>query len=153
MFPAYGLAMLTPGDLFAGHLIDAHAGGAVYRAIETGTERTVALKLVEAPPPVFAHPSVVEVYAAGDDFVTMRWITGPTLAELLRNGGRLEAGHARAIAGQLTAALRAAHAAGIVHGNVKPSNILLEGDHAYLSDFQGSGTPADDLAHLRGLAL
>jgi serine/threonine protein kinase len=152
--------MLTPGDVFAGHLIEAHAGGSVYRALQTASERTVALKLVAAAPPIFAHPNVVELYevgeAAGQPFVAMRWIDGPTLAELLGEGGRLEAGHALAITRQVAAALDAAHAAGIAHGAVKPSNVLLEGDHAYLSDFTGVGTPEDDaqaLANLRGLTL
>jgi serine/threonine protein kinase len=139
--------MLAPGDVFAGHLIDAHAGGTVYRAIDTASERTVALKLVAAPPPVFAHPNVVEVYGTGEGFVSMRWIEGPTLA----HHGALEPGHARAIRGQVVAALEAAHAAGVVHGAVKASNVLLEGDHAYLSDFRGVGTVSEDLAALRTL--
>jgi serine/threonine protein kinase len=139
--------MLARGDVFAGHLIDSHAGGAVYRAIDTASERTVALKLVDAPPPVFAHPNVVEVYGSGDGFVSMRWIEGPTLAE----HGPLEPGHARAIAGQLRAALDAAHAAGVTHGAIKATNVLLEGDHAYLSDFRGSGTVEADRVALRAL--
>ena len=148
--------MLAPGDVFAGYLIDRPAGGAVYRAIHTASERTVALKLVAAVPAVsLSHPNVLEVFetgeAAGLRFVAMRWITGPTLATLLGDGGGLETGHALAIAGQVAAALDAAHARGIAHGAVKASNVLLEGDHAYLADFAASGSPAADLRALRRL--
>ncbi len=138
--------MLARGDVFAGHLIDEHVGGAVYRALQVSSERTVALKLATAPPS-FAHPNAVEVLAAGDGWFAMRWVAGPTLAEVLP----LEAGHARAIAGQLAAALEAAHAAGVTHGAIEPSNVLLEGDHAYLGDFRGGGTPEEDRAALQAL--
>jgi serine/threonine protein kinase len=146
---------LGPGDVFAGHLIDALAGGAVYRAIHTGSERRVALKLDSAAPgDLPAHPNVLPVYETGEAegrrYVSMRWVEGPTLAELL-SVGALEAGHARAIAGQVAAALAAAHARGIAHGALKPSNVLLEGDHAYLSDFSGRGTPPEDLRALAAL--
>jgi len=145
--------MLAPGDVFAGYLIDGPAGGAVYRAIHTASERTVALKLVtEVPPVVPSHPNVLEVYETGSAdglvYVAMRWISGPTLAALLAGGGGLETGQALAIAGQVAAALDAAHAEGVAHGAVKPSNVLLDGDRAYLSDFAAAGSPEADLRAL-----
>jgi serine/threonine-protein kinase len=111
------------------------------------------LKLVTAVPSVsLSHPNVLEVYETGEAsglrFVAMRWISGPTLASVLADGGGLETGHALAIAGQVAAALDAAHAQGIAHGAVKASNVLLDGDHAYLADFAASGSPDADLRAL-----
>jgi serine/threonine-protein kinase len=151
---------LAPGDEFAGCRIEAVAGrggmGVVYRATELSLGRPVALKLL-APEragdqefrdrfqresrmaAAIDHPNVIPVYAAGECdgslYLVMRYVGGTDLHALLRERGPLDPTRAAELVAQLASALDAAHAAGLVHRDVKPANVLLAGDHAYLSDF------------------
>jgi hypothetical protein len=154
------VAELHPGDRFAGCRIDAVAGrggmGVVYRATQLALGRPVALKLLasdRAGDPDFRerfqresrmaaaidHPNVIPVFAAGEEdgllYLVMRYVGGTDLQALLRARGALGGERAAAIVAQVADALDAAHAAGLVHRDVKPANVLLSGDHAYLSDF------------------
>jgi predicted Ser/Thr protein kinase len=152
---------LAPGTVFAGHRIEALAGhggmGVVYRATHLALDRTVALKVI-APELVedastrqrflresklaasIDHPNVIPVYYTGEEdgvaYIAMRYVPGQDLRSLVREEGGLEPARAARIVAQVAAALDAAHAAGLVHRDVKPANALLaRGEHVYLSDF------------------
>jgi DNA-binding beta-propeller fold protein YncE/predicted Ser/Thr protein kinase len=154
------VADLVIGSEVAGYRLDAPLArggmGVVYRATHLGLQRPVALKVIArelADRDGFRerflresrlaanldHPSVVPVYDSrevdGELFVAMRLINGGDLRGLIDREGPLEPGAALALLGQVADALDAAHAAGIVHRDVKPHNVLVEGDRAYLSDF------------------
>ena len=85
------------------------------------------------------HPNVIPVYEAGEEdgrlYIVMRWVEGTDLHKELRAHGAMPAPRAAAIVHQVAGALDAAHAAGLVHRDVKPANVLLSGEHAYLADF------------------
>ena len=130
--------------------------GEVWRAHDTAIDRVVALKVLPAnfaDDEVFqerfrreAHaaaglnePHVIPIYDFGEIdgrlCVTMRLIEGRDLRSILAEGP-LEPARAVKIIDQIASALHAAHRIGLVHRDVKPSNILLaEDDFAYLIDF------------------
>jgi serine/threonine-protein kinase len=97
------------------------------------------------------HPNVVPIYDAGEVdgllYIAMRFVPGTDLKAQLRHEGALERGRVLALAGQVGNALDAAHERGLVHRDVKPSNILLTGgpgtEHCYLADF-GLSTSSSD---------
>jgi len=155
---------IAAGDLVAGYQVGALAGrggmGEVYRALDLRLERPVALKLLSERlsddegfrdrllresrlAASLDHPNVVPIYEAGEAdgrlFIAMRYVDGTDLKALLRREGALAPERAVAIAAQIADALDAAHGKGLVHRDVKPSNILLDQqggrEHAYLADF------------------
>ncbi|MDE3112957.1 MAG: serine/threonine protein kinase, partial [Chloroflexota bacterium] len=86
------------------------------------------------------HPHIRPVYEAGDAdgtlYAAMSWIDGMDLAELLDRVRRLAPERALRIAGQVASALDAARARDLVHGDVRPANVLLDAnDDAFLTDF------------------
>jgi DNA-binding beta-propeller fold protein YncE len=162
------VADLALGDEVAGYRIDARIArggmGVVYRATHLGLDRPVALKVIArelAGDSSFRdrflresrlaarldHPAVVPVYDSrdvdGELIVAMRLVEGGDLRALIEREGPLPPARATALLGQVAAALDAAHAAGIVHRDVKPHNVLVEGERAYLSDF-GLAKAIDD---------
>lgn len=87
-----------------------------------------------------AHPNVVRVFDVGEDegrpFIAMEYVEGETLADVVARRGRLPATEVATLGVQMCAGLAAAHAAGLVHRDVKPQNLLLGTDGVLkLGDF------------------
>src|SRR4051794_13835409 len=154
------MADLPIGSELAGCRVEEVLGtggmGVIYRATELRLGRPVALKLIateQASDPdvrdrferearltaAIDHPNVIPVYGAGEEdghlYLVMRYVPGTDLHALLRREGRLAPARAADVVAQLGDALDAAHAAGLVHRDVKPANVLIAGTHVYLSDF------------------
>jgi streptogramin lyase len=153
-------AELEPGDEIAGYRITGMAGrggmGVVYRAEQLDLQRPVALKLIATPlardeafrerfvresraAAAIDHPNVIPVYSAGEDdgrlYLAMRFVDGEDLRTLVGREGPMEPARAAAVIAQVANALDAAHARGLIHRDIKPANVLLDRDHAYLTDF------------------
>jgi serine/threonine protein kinase len=153
--------LLSRGAVIGGCEVEAVVGGGglgtLYRARQLRLDRRVALKVVEreaARDPLVRerlrrearivaaldHPNVVPLYEAGEEdgavYLVTRWVDGTELGTLIQRDGALAPERAARIAAQIAAALAAAHEKGLVHRDVKPSNLLLDGDdHVYLTDF------------------
>ena len=86
-----------------------------------------------------AHPHIVPIHSAGDAggmlYYVMPYIEGDSLRDRLEHEGALPIEEALRIAHQVADALQHAHDEGIVHRNVKPSNILFQSGHAVVADF------------------
>ncbi len=121
--------------------------GIVLKAYEESLNRTVALKLLRPDladdsaavqrfereakaAAALHHPNIVTVHAIGRErdthYIAMEYVTGGTLADLIREHGPLDADATRAVFRQLLEALAAAHAAGLIHRDVKSANVLVE---------------------------
>ncbi|RMF71715.1 MAG: serine/threonine protein kinase, partial [Acidobacteria bacterium] len=132
--------------------------GVVFRARERATGREVALKVLRCDDGVVPaerieqlrregelltrldHPGIVRVLDVAVDedgaCLVTELVDGPSVATLLRTRGRLSIAESVSIVAQAARALGAAHARGIVHGDVKPANLLLaEGGRVLLADF------------------
>ncbi|MFJ3365395.1 serine/threonine-protein kinase [Streptomyces anthocyanicus] len=135
--------------------------GTVWRARDEVLRREVAVKEVRAPAGLsqtdvgrmyarlereawaaarISHPNVVTVYDVATDggrpWIVMELVRGLSLADLLDAEGPLEPRRAALIGAEVLAALRAAHAAGVLHRDVKPANVLLANDgRVVLTDF------------------
>ena len=99
------------------------------------------------------HPNLVPVHAAGEEdgrlYLVMRYVDGTDLHRCLKRDGPLAPARAARVVSQVAAGLDAAHAAGLVHRDVKPANVLLSGEHVYLGDFGLSRLQAAERADHR----
>jgi serine/threonine protein kinase, bacterial len=130
--------------------------GVVWRAIERESGQHVAVKvlrsdLADAPGMLaqfvaeaeilrsVSHPHVLAirdvVIDGGDVALVTDLIEGPTLRSVLDRGGPLAGSDAGVVAAELAAGLAAVHAAGIVHADLKPQNVLLGANGVRLADF------------------
>ena len=139
--------------------------GEVYRANDLLLGQTVALKFLPAQwtsheetlarfrnevriARQISHPNVCRVYdigeAEGSTYLSMEYVDGEDLASLLRRIGRLPQDKALEIARQLCAGLAAAHDKGVVHRDLKPGNIMLDGQgQLRITDFGLAGVAGE----------
>jgi serine/threonine protein kinase len=152
---------LGAGATFGGFRIErtlGHGGmGIVYLATEVRLERQVALKVIrtelagdqdfrarfrseQLTAASVEHPRVITVFGAGELdgllYVSMRYVPGRDLGRLVEAEGALSSGDAAQLIAQVADGLDAVHAAGLVHRDVKPHNVIVgEDGDAYLTDF------------------
>ena len=172
------------GSRVAGYRLEEKIGeggmAVVFRAQDERLQRQVALKILS--PALTADekfrrrfiresrsaaavddPHIIPVFDAGDAdgvlFIAMRYVPGGDVGTLVRRLGPLPRARAAAVVSAVASALDAAHAAGLVHRDVKPANMLLDArpgrpDHVYLSDFgltkSSSSTSLTSTGHFMG---
>ncbi|MET8089288.1 serine/threonine-protein kinase [Micromonospora sp. NPDC005220] len=142
--------------------------GDVWRAVDETLDRCVAVKMLQSrlvtdagfgerfrrearAMAALRHPGVAQVYDYGEvsqadapvlAYIVMECVQGQPLSERIAEVGRLGVAETMSIAAQTARALQAAHDAGVVHRDVKPSNLIIEPDgHVVLVDFGVAVTP------------
>ena len=142
-----------PGEAFAGRyevksVLGQGGMGVVYRAVDRELDELVAIKLLHEDmvrrdasllerfkqeirlARRITHPNVVRTHDLGEIdgvyYITMEYVEGTSLDELIRKRGRLPVGVTLTIGKQLLRALEAAHAQGVIHRDIKPQNMLVD---------------------------
>jgi len=153
------------GEYVLGEKLGEGGMGVVYKGSHAGSERPVAIKLL---PPQRAsreniqrferearlarrlsHPNTIEVYDLGRTreglpYFTMEYVDGLDLQTLVERDGPLAPARVAGLLAQLAGALGEMHAAGLIHGDVKPANAMLcRGDRVKMLDF-GLSRPVDE---------
>ena len=145
--------------------------GVVYRARDETTGRTVALKVLrrggddsrarrrfvqEVRAASVEHDNIVRLYATSDPespvpYFAMEYIPGPSLAGMNQEAGRIEPRRVAEILAQVADGLHAAHLAGVVHGDLKPANLLVDQaqGRAKIGDFGLARVDLDDPSRSR----
>src|SRR5918996_3183222 len=169
--------MSIVGELLAGRyelrsLLGRGGMAEVFRALDRRLGREVAVKvlsghLLSDPRSVdrfqregrtaaaLNHPNVVDVYDAASEgdihYMVMELVEGPTLAEIIEQEGQLPVPRALDIAGRVAAALQVAHDRGLVHHDVKPSNVLFDSDgEVKVADFGIARAASSDITTIQG---
>jgi serine/threonine-protein kinase len=159
------LTSFVAGSMLAGYRLEQELGrggmAVVFRAVDERLDRTVALKILAprlAADETFRQrfireshaaaavddPHIIPVFEAGEAsgvlFIAMRYVPAGDVWTLIHREGPMSPARAGAIISPVASALDTAHAAGLVHRDVKSANMLLDvrpdrPDHVYLSDF------------------
>jgi eukaryotic-like serine/threonine-protein kinase len=166
-----GGAVLQPGSVFANRYqiiktLGEGGMGAVYKAHDIELERDVALKVVK--PELSNNPEIMQRFkqelilarqvtdrniirifdlgeAGGIKFITMEYVEGQNLHQLLKQRGKLDVAESVDIMEQVAAGLAAAHREGIIHRDLKPGNIMRDmNGRVVLMDFGLARTEAGD---------
>ncbi|KRF20886.1 hypothetical protein ASG90_00185 [Nocardioides sp. Soil797] len=182
MVPVMSLNSPAPGSRFGRYLIDERIGmggmGVVFRATDTHLNRTVALKVMagrltgndeftqrfEREADIMTRldsPHVVTILDHGVEdgvpWIATQFVQGGDLSDLLRESGKLPLTRASSVCAQIAEALSDAHGVGVVHRDVKPSNVLLrdgsrDEPFAYLCDFGIAHAGTTGLTQTGGVA-
>lgn len=151
-------ASTRPSDVFPYEIrrqVGSGSMGVVFEALDPALDRLVAVKTLRAPAArpedqdkrqelqqrflqearaaaALSHPGATTIYRVGEletePFLVMEWLEGRTLEEILAERKRLPVAEAIELVASLLDTLEAAHAAGVVHRDVKPSNLLVLDD-------------------------
>ena len=135
------------GTVLGPYVIESWLGaggmGEVYKARDPRLDRTVAIKMLSSDIAndvssrhgfahearaiaALNHPNICTLHDVGDDYLVMELVAGATLRERLQR--RLPLARGLGIARQVLVALAAAHRAGVVHGDLKPDNVMVRAD-------------------------
>ena len=101
------------------------------------------------------HPNIINVYDAASEgdthYIVMELVEGDTLADVIQREGPLPVDRALRLAGRVADALQAAHARGLVHYDVKPSNVLFDEDgNVKVADFGIARAASSDVTTIQG---
>jgi hypothetical protein len=159
----------TEADLADLEFVARGSSGPIYRATQVTLDRTVVVKVIDtADAPARArrearlmgrlswHSHVLSLHGVttlrdGSPALVMEYAAGGSLADVVERDGPLAPERVIALARQVTSAVAAAHRLGVVHGDIKPSNVLFADDSTIrLSDFGIAGTGTDTLDTIEG---